>query len=272
MNRRAVLLALAILGVAWLRMAHRPTASLPPPSDLEVAEAWLQCTDCRGSFLPRLHEMPAQSSDTVTQFLRSALLSGPDIIRVRRHTRDVLKTWRADSVYRARRGLPERPDTQFASLLSRYQEGFEVLWRGRAATALGVIRSTMALAALDSALQLPLNDRGDSAIRRMVERARADTGRTVLYGAPPTRGSTIEIGRVRGRVLDDQGTALAGAVIEVVGLRLAAATGSNGEYTLARVPAGTHSLRVRIIGRQPRTASISVVGGQTTNQNFTLPH
>ena len=268
---RVAVLVVAILAVGWLRMTQRPRVGPQPPSDLEVAEAWLQCIDCRGSFLKRLYEMPAQNRDTVTRFLRSALLAGPDSMRVRRHTQDVLKTWRADSIYRARRRLPARPDTQFAHLLARYQTGFEVMWRSRGATALGVIRDSLALAALDSALQLPLTDKGDSIIRRMVERAKADTGRVVLTGAPPGTASTAGIGRVSGRVADVQGTPLANADI---GLRrphaIRAMTGPNGEYTLTGVPAGTHLLQARMIGHRRDSASITVTAGQTTNQDFTL--
>jgi hypothetical protein len=41
------------------------------------------------------------------------------------------------------------------------------------------------LAALNDGLQLPLQDKGDSVVRRMVQRAIADSGLVVLGHYPP---------------------------------------------------------------------------------------
>ncbi|MGH7514906.1 MAG: hypothetical protein ACREOQ_18530 [Gemmatimonadales bacterium] len=149
-----------------------------PLSDLQVAEAWLHCMDCHGSFLRRLHEMPARSQDTVTKFLGVALINGPDSARTARHTSDLVRAWQADSSSRVRRG--EKPDTGFSSFTSRYQDGFDTRWRTRAAVALGVIRTPAAISALDGGLGLPLLDKGDSVVRRAVIRARSDTGLVAL--------------------------------------------------------------------------------------------
>jgi hypothetical protein len=177
MNRllRALAVLLLVAGLVWLLLPHRrPTPK--PLDDFQVVEEWLHCIDCRGSFIERMRAIPASRSDTITRFLRSALVHGPDSARTRRLTQDLWRTWRADSLYRAGHGLPS--DTLQTEFFARYRRGFEVMWRGRAATALGVIRNPLALAALDSGLTLPLMDKGDSMIRRMVERAKADTSQT----------------------------------------------------------------------------------------------
>jgi hypothetical protein len=172
------ILALVVLGGVWWECC-RPRPQWPKPlSDLQVAEAWLHCIDCHGSFLKRLHEMPARSQDTVTKFLRVALINGPGSARTARQTSDLVRVWQADSSSRANRG--EKPDTGFSSFMSRYQKGFDTRWRTRAAVALGVIRTPAALAALTDGLQLPYQDHGDSAVRRAVIRARSDTGLVAL--------------------------------------------------------------------------------------------
>jgi hypothetical protein len=265
-----IVLGVAILAFIWLTKELGTRTSARRLSDLQVAEAWLQCIDCQGSFLKRLNELPANSKDTVTRFLRSALLSGPDSARVRRHTRDMLRTWQADSIDRVQHRLPARPSTQLASLLARYQRSFEVLWRGRAATALGVIRTSTALAALDDAFQGPLNDRGDSTVRRMVERAKADSGRTVLRSELASRGSIPDIGRVRGIVVGDHDAPVANAAITLLGTAYRGITGATGEYTLTRIPAGTYSLEASRTGYRPKTARIAVSPGETLVRVDTL--
>jgi hypothetical protein len=68
--------------------------------------------------------------------------------------------------------------------VSEYRRAFEVRWRGRAATALGIIGGDTALAALDSVLRIQPQDRLDSALKRMVERARMDSNQLALEHYP----------------------------------------------------------------------------------------
>ena len=76
--------------------------------------------------------------------------------------------------------------TGYSVYLDRYRQGFETMWRTRAATALGVLGTPDALAALDTALHLPLDSiaGGDSTLRVSVRWARSDSGRTI---PPPFR-------------------------------------------------------------------------------------
>src|SRR5687768_8223030 len=65
-------------------------------------------------------------------------------------------------------------------------------------------------------------------------------------------------GRITGRVIDaSQGTPVAGAVVELVGATPAktATSGIDGRYNLLGVPAGTVSIRVRLIGYTPKTVT-----------------
>lgn len=188
---RSIAGAAALVAVAWLawsqlgpgiRLHTGPSPWPRPLTHLEVAEAWLRCIDCRGPFLKRLRELPTRSKDTVTKFLESALLNGPDSARVARHTLDLVRTWHADSVSRAGRGLP--PVASFPEFMSRYQIGFRIRWESRAATALGVIGTPAATAALNAGLALPLNDKGDTIVHRMVRRA-LDSGLVALQHYTP---------------------------------------------------------------------------------------
>jgi iron complex outermembrane receptor protein len=71
-------------------------------------------------------------------------------------------------------------------------------------------------------------------------------------------------GTVRGTVAGDEGAALAGAQVSVAGTRLSAATNAQGAFSLAGVPAGTHQLRVSLVGYRTSTQSVEVRAGEET--------
>ena len=58
--------------------------------------------------------------------------------------------------------------------------------------------------------------------------------------------------------------------MNVAGTPIATVAGSNGVYTLTKVPVGTQSLQGRLLGYRPQIVSVSVTAGQTTSQDFTL--
>jgi iron complex outermembrane receptor protein len=80
---------------------------------------------------------------------------------------------------------------------------------------------------------------------------------------------TEQTGTISGRVVDDAGAAISGAQI-FINSRLGTQTRSDGNYTLPRVPAGTHMLHARHLGEKPESASVNVTANQTTTQDFTL--
>jgi hypothetical protein len=171
-----VVLLVVLLGLFYLRSAQDRRPRPRPLTDLGVAAAWLECLDCQGAFLQRIRGVPPGNRDTVTRFLASALLNGPPSDRVSRLERDLRRTWYADSAYAARQGDLLR--TKLADFLVQNRRGFDVLWRSRAATALGVLRTDSALAALERALKLPFDSiaPGDSTIPRAIVSAQRDSG------------------------------------------------------------------------------------------------
>jgi hypothetical protein len=268
---------IGVLSYLWPK-APDPHVGPKPLSDLQVAEAWLRCIDCEGSFLRRISEMEGNSRDSAIQFFRSALLLGPDSARMAQRQRALLRTWRADSVHKASQGTV--PSVESDSFVALYLRGYQVMWRSRAATALGVMRGNAALAALNTPLHLSLKDKGNQIIYRAVQDAKADTGRTVLDLFGPQRGgspSTTGTGRspstpgiISGRVVDEQGRTPSPPRISVLGTSLAATIRNNGEYAVAGVPAGSRSLQAHMDGHYSQTVSVTVTPGQTTTQNFTL--
>jgi len=81
-------------------------------------------------------------------------------------------------------------------------------------------------------------------------------------------------GRIVGRVVDaTQGAPIVGAQVEVVGAPapILASSALDGRFTLDKVPAGAASVRVRMIGYQPKLVTgVAVTSGQTVQQNVAL--
>lgn len=78
--------------------------------------------------------------------------------------------------------------------------------------------------------------------------------------ALPATAAAQDTGRIVGRIIDqDQGGPVSGATIEVVGTTRRTASGLEGRYALAGVPAGTVDLRVRMLGFAPKTVTGVVV-------------
>ncbi len=70
-------------------------------------------------------------------------------------------------------------------------------------------------------------------------------------------------GSFAGTVTDaTSATPLAGVTLSVVGTQLSAATGPDGKYTIAAVPAGSHQLRVRRLGYAATDVAVVVGDGQ----------
>ncbi|HEX5817262.1 MAG TPA: TonB-dependent receptor, partial [Gemmatimonadales bacterium] len=94
----------------------------------------------------------------------------------------------------------------------------------------------------------------------------------VLMLAPGSLVAQQETGRLVGRVVEgEQGTPLAGALVEVTGTSIKTATAVDGRFILQNVPVGTVSLSVRLIGFQPKTVTgLAIAKGETTEQNVSL--
>jgi outer membrane receptor protein involved in Fe transport len=77
-------------------------------------------------------------------------------------------------------------------------------------------------------------------------------------------------GTITGRVVDEDGTGIAGAQIYIDRPAIGTQTRANGDYVLARVPTGTQTLHARLLGYRPENASVTVSANRSATQNFTL--
>jgi iron complex outermembrane recepter protein len=75
-------------------------------------------------------------------------------------------------------------------------------------------------------------------------------------------------GTIRGSIADSSGSPLANASISVDGTSLRTTSGAQGDYELRGVPAGSRTVRVRLIGYQAATATVTA--GDAARQDFTL--
>ena len=92
-----------------------------------------------------------------------------------------------------------------------------------------------------------------------------------LMLAVATAGSlAAQAGTIRGTVSDSAGGTLANAAISVEGTGLRTTSGAAGTYEIRGVPAGTHTVRARLIGYQSATVRTDVPEGDVSQQDFTL--
>ncbi len=85
------------------------------------------------------------------------------------------------------------------------------------------------------------------------------------------RAQDTASGTIVGHVLDrtrKQGLSMVN--ISINGIRLIAATGAKGEYTLRNVPAGQHFVSARLLGYDGRRQSVTVKGRDTVRLDFVL--
>ena len=78
-------------------------------------------------------------------------------------------------------------------------------------------------------------------------------------------------GTIVGRVLDgDNGQPVAAAQVTIAGTQLGRATGDDGRFTLANIPAGALTVTVRRIGFQQQSRAITLAAGASVTVDFTL--
>jgi iron complex outermembrane recepter protein len=91
----------------------------------------------------------------------------------------------------------------------------------------------------------------------------------IPFGAASAQGAA-QTGSVAGKVTDDKGAAVAGAQVGIQGTTIGVQTSATGDYVLGRVPVGTQTVRVRMVGFRPDSASVTVAADQRASQDFTL--
>ena len=96
----------------------------------------------------------------------------------------------------------------------------------------------------------------------------------LLCGATTVLAQGIQTGAVRGRVTDEQGLPVPGATVTVASLALQGprftTTETEGDYTLAALPAGDYTITYELAGFSTVTREIGVPLGLVVEQNVTL--
>jgi TonB-linked SusC/RagA family outer membrane protein len=77
-------------------------------------------------------------------------------------------------------------------------------------------------------------------------------------------------GVISGTVADSAGVAVSGARVSVDGTSAATGSGVSGAYSIRGIPAGTHVVRVRLLGYRAAEQTVSVTSGATVTANFRL--
>jgi len=77
-------------------------------------------------------------------------------------------------------------------------------------------------------------------------------------------------GTIRGRVADAQGAPLPRAAISIDAVGVRTTSDEQGSYEIRGVPAGTHTLRVRLLGYVPQSVQVTVSETQPTRRDFSL--
>ncbi len=92
-----------------------------------------------------------------------------------------------------------------------------------------------------------------------------------LLVLPGLLGAQTTTGTIRGRVTEaGGGRGVPEAQVIVTGTRLGALSNTNGEFTLAAVPAGARSVSVRRVGYEPATRSVTVTAGTSVTLDIPL--
>ena len=72
--------------------------------------------------------------------------------------------------------------------------------------------------------------------------------------------AAAQAGTIRGTVSDSAGAGLANAAVTVEGTTLRAVSRTGGAFEIRGVPAGTHTVRVRLIGYRAESADAGIGG------------
>jgi len=89
----------------------------------------------------------------------------------------------------------------------------------------------------------------------------------ILVLAPPLAAQS---GTLQGTVSDSLGATLPNATVSVEGTGLRGTTGANGGYEIRGVPAGTYTVRVRLIGFQAAASPVTIAANDVTRHDVTL--
>jgi TonB-dependent starch-binding outer membrane protein SusC len=107
----------------------------------------------------------------------------------------------------------------------------------------------------------PLNE-VESALRKR-------TATTLEPTIVPLR--TTRTGSITGTVMDSRSLSpLMGVQVTIQSLQISVSTGRDGRFTMTSVPAGTHTIEARFIGRASQSHSVTVRSGESVSIDFHL--
>src|SRR5438128_5034516 len=86
----------------------------------------------------------------------------------------------------------------------------------------------------------------------------------------PSSPLSAQGGTVRGRVTDSTGASLARVVVSIEAIGAHATSDEQGSYEIRGVPAGTHSVRARLLGYVAQVARVTVSEGEPTRLDLVL--
>src|SRR2546422_5334542 len=86
----------------------------------------------------------------------------------------------------------------------------------------------------------------------------------------PSSPLSAQGGTVRGRVTDSTGAPLARVVVSIEAIGAHATSDEQGSYEIRGVPAGTHSVRARLLGYVAQVARVTVSEGEPTRLDLVL--
>jgi hypothetical protein len=117
------------------------------------------------------------------------------------------------------------------------------------------------------------------------DRSRQSPSNSVTYDPmnPPTGGTgrpsaanatfhiyTGPLGGVLGLVKDSNGSPLPGATVEIRGTTFEQETGSDGTFSFAHLPEGSHILDINLSGFLPKNVPFQIIEGETLSLDITL--
>src|SRR6516162_6791243 len=111
---------------------------------------------------------------------------------------------------------------------------------------------------------------GDGCMRRLAAFAAA----WLVLSMSPALAQGVQTGTIRGTVKDMQELAVPGVTVTVTSPALqggrSTGTDSQGNYTLALLPAGLYSVKYELQAFSPGQRSVELLLGQVSEQNITL--
>ncbi|MBO2008586.1 TonB-dependent receptor [Hymenobacter negativus] len=91
-----------------------------------------------------------------------------------------------------------------------------------------------------------------------------------LFAFASSSANAQNLGSVQGRATQANGQPLIGAAVLVTGTTVGATTDASGNYRLADLSAGAHTLTVRLVGYASQSRRVQVVAGETVTQDFAV--